>query len=131
MTEPVTTLKDLGEINAFFASHQQRGVQIWRYDVSHSWLELVMMHEGQIHWQNSTEKYTAINCLMTHSMVIPTIAWRANLVASERQHGERRETVISLVDEDIGFKVECEHLFLYVGRHPNTPVQNLPNGDRD
>jgi hypothetical protein len=128
MNEKVKTLKEVDEINEFFASHKDRGVQLWRYDISHSCLELVMMHEGEIHWTNSTAKYTAVFCHMTHSMMIPAITWRARLAAIESRPNEKGETTITLMDQSNGFKVECNHLFLSVGRHPNTPTYPILNG---
>jgi len=131
MTETAKTLKDVDEINEFLAGHRGRGVQLWRYEISHSSLELVMMHEGEIHWQNSTAKYTAIFCYMTHSLMVPAISWRAQLVVSQSKPNERGETRLTLADQASGFKVECEHLFLTVGRHPNTPTFPAPNGPKD
>jgi len=129
VAELARTLKDVAEINDFFADHQDRGVQLWQYHVSHSCLELVMMHEGEIHWKNSTAKCTTIFCHVTHSMMIPEISWRARLSAVESRPNEKGETIITLLDHAIGFKVECNHLFLYVGRHPNSPTYSIPNGD--
>jgi len=128
MDEANKTLKDVAEINKFLANCKDRGVQVWRYDISHSCLELVMMHEGEIHWKKSTAQYTAIFCHMTHSMMIPEISWRAQFVAIESKPNERGETTITLLDRANGFKIECNHLFLSVGRHPNTPTYPIPNG---
>lgn len=128
VTTPAKTLKEIDEINAFFQAHQGRGVQVWRYDISHSWLELVMMHAGEIHWQNTTAEYTTINCHMTHALNLPAISWRSNLAATETV-GAAGNKIVALEDNSNGTRILCDHLFLYVGRHPNTPTYPMPNGD--
>jgi hypothetical protein len=127
VTTPDKTLKEIDEINVFFREHQGRGVQIWRYNVSHSWLELVMMHAGEIHWEKSTAEYTAINCIMTHAMNLPTISWRSNLSATETLIAAGNKIVV-VEDKSNGTRILCDHLFLSVGRHPDTPTYPIPNG---
>ena len=124
------TLKTIDDINSFFAGHVGRGVQLWHYSISHSWLTLCMMHAGQAHWKNSTAEYTTINCHMVNAMTIPKIAWKSDLIATEFDRSESSDygnsTKTLLEDRSTGTVIDCDHLFLWVGRHPDREYNVMP-----
>ena len=130
MDDKYETLKTAMEINKFLIAHAGRGVQVWHYSISHSWLTLCMMHEGKVHWKNSTAEYTTINCHMVNSMILPRIGWISNLSVSEFERNESssygNQHGMILQDPSIGLRVDCDHIFLWVGRHPDGKYNMMP-----
>lgn len=117
MNQGVFELTDLAEANAFFRKYAGRPVCVWRYDVSHSCLELLFTHAGEVHWQGSTAEYTTIVCRTTYAMTFPVVGWSGHLIACRFEH-PTYGSLIRLADDAANVGIECEHLSIWVGHHP-------------
>ena len=114
MGDNITLIRDRADINAFFREQRNCLVQVWRYHVSHSWLELLVTHRRQV---PSTDEYTTINCHMTHSMQLPTLVWKSDLRVIVASHAEIGN-VECLEDSTVDVRIVCDHLSLAIGHHP-------------
>lgn len=97
-------------VNAFFREVRASDVRVWRYHVSHSWLELLLTHEA-------ADTYSTIHCRMTHSIELPVLAWQPQLTV-ETQTSTALGAVVCLTDRATQVRVGCESVEVHVGQHP-------------
>ena len=128
MARETETLKTIDEIAEFFAAFPGLGIQVWSYTISHSMLDFAISHKKKPNpktWARTPPEYATMLCHMTNSMIIPAIAWNARLRIAETCDSDGRKT-ITITDKDSAFCVNCDHVYVTIGRHPNEHGTPLP-----
>ena len=128
MSRKTETLKTVDEIAEFFAAFPGLGMQVWSFSISHSMLDFAISHKKKApveFWGKRPPEYATMLCHMTNSMNIPAIAFNARLRIAETGGSDGRTTV-TITDEDSAFCVNCDHVYVTLGRHPNEHGTPLP-----
>ncbi len=123
-SENIKYTREINEINLFFQKHHGKHMALWGYSVSHSELEIRLVHSGGPNRSDEPWLNTLILCSATESIQMPNLRWSCNLIVEVKQkiyetpNGQFSLDYYLLIDKPANIQIQCGSVGMYFDIKP-------------